>query len=100
MLQSGLHRHEARPPPPLPLPAQPTTSASPAAPVAPPSAPATSLSLSEKLKLIKVELVLPPGLPMAATVSAANEQMGLSPDGLALPAQVERLLDLLGLPKR
>ena len=60
------------------------------------------LTLAEKISLIKSELALAPHLPMAAAISAANEQMGLAQGGPAtgsLPAQVERLLSVLGLPR-
>lgn len=60
--------------------------------------PATSLSLAEKIALIKAELVLPAGLPMAAALNAANEQMGIDPLG-ALPQQADRLLSIMGLPR-
>ena len=54
--------------------------------------------MAEKLALIKAELVLPPGMPMAAAVATANEQMGMTPEG-AMPLQVDALLTMLGLPR-
>ena len=57
------------------------------------------MSLTDKVQLIKTELVLAPGMPMAAAIAAANEQMGVAGEG-ALPAQADHLLAVMGLPRR
>ena len=76
-------------PPPQQPPQQPAQSA---------SAAIAALSLAEKVSLIKAELVLPAGMPMAAAVAAANSQMGLSANG-PLPSQADQLLAIMGLPR-
>lgn len=89
----GCVQSTGQPPPRQP----PRTSAVPNGGGAP-AAPGPALSLADKVGLIKAELVLAAGLPMAAAVAAANEQMGLAPEG-PLPAQADRLLAIMGLPR-
>ncbi len=85
--------------PPLPPQSCPLPPAAGAVAGSPPSGGGGSLSMADKLSLIKSELMMAPSLPMAAAVKAANAQMGLGAEG-PLPAQVERLLKALGLPRK
>jgi len=57
-----------------------------------------AMSLTEKVQLIKAELVLQASLPMAAAILEANAQMGLVGEG-PLPDQADHLLSVMGLPR-
>ncbi len=51
--------------------------------------------MASKLARIKLELGIDASLPMAASLKRANEAMGVAGEG-SLPAQVERLMTMLG----
>ena len=52
-------------------------------------------TLSAKVDLIKAKLEELGGGPVAS-IREANTTMGLTPDGLTLPEQADRLLELIG----
>ena len=61
----------------------------------PAAVPAPAGTMASKLARIKRELGIDASLPMAAALKRANEAMGVTGDG-PLPAQVERLMAMLG----
>jgi len=82
-------------PAPQPPPPQPQPAAAAAAPPPPPAAPAAAApgeSLCAKVDRIKIQLELAPELTAVAGIREANAAMGLTADGLSLPAQADRLI--------
>ena len=69
---------------------RPTTVATPAAAVA------AGETLRAKVDRIKASLELAPDLSVMAGIREANALMGLTPDGLSLPEQADRLLAQIG----
>ena len=61
-----------------------------------PLAPTTALTMAERVSLVKAQLGLDEGLPVAKAVAAANEAIGIEGEG-PLAAQVARLLVELGI---